>query len=108
MYSLVKAYVSALLEFLDLQNMTPKLKAHETSPKHTKSVMTLYGHSVVIGLVDEQLHQNMFEQTNYCKNVLSRYVETIIFLYERGLAIRGSNEIDKGQLFGHLRAYWAD
>ena len=32
-----------------------------------------------VTIVDEQLHRNMLEQRNYWKNVLSRYVATILF-----------------------------
>ena len=35
----------------------------------------------------------MLEQRNYWRNVLSRCVATITFLFERGLPLRGSNEV---------------
>lgn len=92
--------------FTDWKNMAQYLKAHEISPKHVKSVLTLCQRSVAAGQVDEQLHRNMLEQRNYWKNVLARCVATITFLCERGLALRGSDEIvgsrDNGNYLGIL------
>ncbi|XP_047129518.1 uncharacterized protein LOC124809457 [Hydra vulgaris] len=79
--------------FKDLKNMTQYLKSHEISAKHIQSVLTLCQRSVAARRVDEQLHNNMLEQRNYWRNVLSRCVTTITFLCERGLPLRGSNEV---------------
>ncbi|XP_065676750.1 zinc finger MYM-type protein 5-like [Hydra vulgaris] len=79
--------------FKDWKNMTQYLKSHEISAKHIQSVLTLCQRSVAAGRVDEQLHNNMLRHCNYWRNVLSRCVATITFLCERGLPLRGSNEV---------------
>ncbi|XP_065650283.1 zinc finger MYM-type protein 1-like [Hydra vulgaris] len=73
--------------------MTQYLKSHKISAKHIQSILTLCQRSVAAGRVDKQLHNSMLEQRNYWKNILSRCVATITFLCERGLPLRGSNEV---------------
>ncbi|XP_065650555.1 zinc finger MYM-type protein 5-like [Hydra vulgaris] len=73
--------------FKDLKKMTQYLKSHEISAKHIQSVLTLCQKSVAAGRVDERLHNNMLEQRNYWRNVLSCCVATITFLCERGLPL---------------------
>lgn len=77
----------------DWKNITQNLKSHETSTKHIDSVLTLAHRSAAVGRIDAELHKNMIEQHKYWKNVLTRCVATIAFLCERGLPLRGSNEI---------------
>ncbi|XP_065654805.1 uncharacterized protein LOC136081420 [Hydra vulgaris] len=93
--------------FKDWKNMTQYLKSHEISAKHIQSVLTLCQRSVAAGRVEEQLHNNMLEQRNYWRNVLSRCVATITFLCERGLPLRGSNEVvgsgENGNYLGILK-----
>ncbi|XP_065667570.1 uncharacterized protein LOC136087881 [Hydra vulgaris] len=79
--------------FKDWKNVTQYLKSHEISAKNIQSVLTLCQRSVAAGRVDEQLHNNMLDQRNYWRNVLSRCVATIALLCERGLPLRGSNEV---------------
>ena len=55
--------------------------------------LTLCQKSVAAGRGDEQLHNNMLEQRNYWRNVLSRCVATFTFLCERSLPVRGINKV---------------
>ena len=55
--------------------------------------MILANRSSAAGNINEKLHKTVCEQRNYWKNMLFRCVATIAFLCERGLPLRGSNEI---------------
>ncbi|XP_068229366.1 uncharacterized protein [Palaemon carinicauda] len=77
----------------DWKNITQNLKSHETSTKHIDSVLTLAHRSAAAGRIDAELHKNMIEQHKYWTNLLTRCVPPIAFLCERGLPLRGSNEI---------------
>lgn len=78
--------------FSDWRN--PKhIKTHETSEEHRKATLALVTRAKVEGCVDIQLEKHIQYERKYWRSVLLRIVEVIKFLTERGLALRGSDEL---------------
>lgn len=78
--------------FNDWKNADKLICQHEKNEKHREAVLTLCCRSGQLGRVDTGLHAQFLEQLSYWKNVLQRCAATIVFLCERGLPFRGSEE----------------
>ena len=77
--------------FQDWKNATSLISSHSKSSAHRMAL----GHAVIRSKnsgVDKHLIEAQLAETRYWRKVLTRVVHVLIFLCERGLAIRGSDE----------------
>jgi len=79
--------------FNDWKKAEEKMKAHEKSECHRESVLKFNHRCEHSRHVDRQLHAQIAEEKKYWTEVMRRVVAVIVFLAERGLAFRGSQEI---------------
>ena len=79
--------------FNDWPHATRCLNVHEKSTLHCNAVIEVTRLMMGHGRIDQQLIEQVYYLTKYWKDVLRRVVSVIKFLGERGLAIRGDNEI---------------
>lgn len=78
--------------FNDWKNKEDIMK-HARTDKHTDHLRDYILLRQTSGRIDTELQRIAEESQKYWKQVLARVVETIILLCERGLPLRGSNEI---------------
>lgn len=69
------------------------LKSHENSKEHHECVMKWLDHSSKNSRIDKNKEESMKSETKYWTEVLKRVISVIRFLTERGLPIRGKDEI---------------
>lgn len=79
--------------FSDWKHASDRLYEHEISKTHLESVMSLVQRGKVTGRIDKELAMQEAQQIEYWRKILRIIVSTIKFIAERGLAIRGDNEI---------------
>lgn len=95
--------------FCDWKHVTEKLSHHETSKHHLEAIMTIHHQEKKLGCIDQQLQKQIAELTSYWRQVLRRVVSTIKCIVERGLALRGDNEIigspRNGNFLGILKIF---
>ena len=79
---------------------------HAKCIQHITAVNKFHSRCNIFERIDIQLESQFLETRDYWKKVLERVIETIIFISERGLAFRGSDEIvgskDNGNYLGIL------
>lgn len=78
--------------FCDWKNATSRLIDHETSKAHLNAVIVFAGRVKEIGQIDQELTRQAEDVAKYWREVLRRLISVIVFISERGLAIRGENE----------------
>lgn len=77
--------------FNDWKN-TAYISQHAKNIQHITTVGIFHSRRNISERIDAQLESQFLETRAYWKNVLKRIIETIVFISERGLAFRGSNE----------------
>lgn len=70
-----------------------RLCEHETSKEHVQAVVEIASIAKNTGRIDSELEKQAKQAETYWKKVLERVVSVLKFICERGLAIRGDNEI---------------
>lgn len=78
--------------FNDWKNASERLTSHEQSKEHNTNILNFMSRQKLTGRIDQELIEQIENETKYWKEVLIRVIETIKFLASRGLALRGSNE----------------
>lgn len=79
--------------YCDWKHASERLHQHETSKEHLQAVIKLSQRGREIGCIDKGLKQQIISESGYWRQVLMRAISTIKFICERGLALRGQNEI---------------
>jgi len=79
--------------FSDWKNATKSIRLHESGNEHSVAMTAYLARSSSRGRVDSCLQQQTDREIDYWRSVLSRVVEVIKFLAERGLAFRGDDEV---------------
>lgn len=78
--------------FNDWKNVSERLTSHEQLKEHKTNILNFMSRQKLTGRIDQELIEQIENETKYWKEVLIRVIETIKFLASRGLALRGSNE----------------
>ncbi|XP_065664704.1 uncharacterized protein LOC136086337 [Hydra vulgaris] len=79
--------------FYDWKHANNRLISHETSKDHLNSVINLAVRSKELGRINNELIKQSEDVKSYWRNIIKRLVSVITFICERGLALRGKNEI---------------
>ncbi|XP_065664481.1 uncharacterized protein LOC136086134 [Hydra vulgaris] len=79
--------------FCDWKHADNRLISHETSKDHLNSVINLAVRSKELGRINNELIKQSEDVKSYWRNIIKRLVSVITFICERGLALRGKNEI---------------
>lgn len=79
--------------FNDWKHGEEKISAHENSHQHRDCMVAVCTRKAVGGCVDKKLILQFESERMYWRKLLERIVTVIIFLCERGLPLRGKNEI---------------
>jgi hypothetical protein len=79
--------------YCDWGHASVRLCEHKQSKSHLESVVALAGREKAIGRIDRELQKQVEQQTSYWIQVLQRLVSVLKFACERGLALRGDNDI---------------
>ncbi|XP_065651225.1 uncharacterized protein LOC136079417 [Hydra vulgaris] len=79
--------------FCDWKHADNRLISHETSKDHLNSVINLAVRSRELGRINNELIKQSEDVKSYWRNIIKRLVSVITFVCERGLALRGKNEI---------------
>ncbi|XP_050061579.1 uncharacterized protein LOC126551671 [Aphis gossypii] len=79
--------------FCDWKHADNRLISHETSKDHLNSVINLAVRSKELGRINNELIKQSEDVRSYWRNIIKRLVSVITFICERGLALRGKNEI---------------
>lgn len=79
--------------FCDWKHASTRLMDHETSKPHLSAVVSLGLRSKEMGRIDCDLAKQADKIKNYWRSLLKRLVSIIKFICERGLALRGDNEL---------------
>jgi len=79
--------------FNDWKHASDRLYDHAISKTHLESVMSLVQQGKVTGRINQELAMQELQQIEYWRKILIIIVSTIKFIAERGLALRGDNEI---------------
>lgn len=66
---------------------------HEISKAHLNAVIAVAHRAKELGRIDAEIAKKAEETKNYWKMVLQRLISVIKFICERGLALRGENEL---------------
>jgi hypothetical protein len=102
LFSTATAFVTE--GFNDWKNANMQLVRHEKSKLHQEALLSLLSRQEPQKRVDSSLFIQMQEERAYWRSVLERVTEVVIFLAERGLPFRGSNETvgssDNGNFLG--------
>jgi len=78
--------------FNDWKNASERLTSHEQSKEHKVNIINFMSRQKLPGRIDQELIEQIENETKYWKEVLIRIIEIIKFLASRGLALRGSIE----------------
>lgn len=78
--------------FCDWKHAVESLSRHEKTSIHANAMFSLSLLQKKAARVDHQVVEQLREETLYWESVLTRVVEVIKFLAERGLPLRGSDE----------------
>lgn len=76
----------------DWKPLNSLLQSHEESKSHLNYMVTLLIRSLLIGVIDADLKEQVEPETDYSVKVLGRVIATIELLASQGLGFRGSNE----------------
>ena len=76
--------------------------AHESSKAHREATMTLYRRAKASGDVNSLLIDQCQAEHVYAKAVLHRVIATFKFLAEKGLALRGIDEVIWSPSYGNF------
>ncbi|XP_065658754.1 zinc finger MYM-type protein 1-like [Hydra vulgaris] len=79
--------------FCDWKHADNRLTSHKTSKGHLNSVINLAVRSKELGRINNKLIKQSEDVKSYRRNIIKRLVSLITFICERGLALRGKNEI---------------
>ena len=79
--------------FCDWRHASARLVEHETSKDHLQAILGLARRTAEIGTIDSDLSQQVSQVEDYWRSLLKRLVSVLTFLCERGLAIRGDDQI---------------
>ncbi|XP_031345831.1 zinc finger MYM-type protein 1-like [Photinus pyralis] len=79
--------------YCDWKHASSRLVAHEISKPHLNATIALVQRSKEMGRIDAELAREANNIKNYWQNLLKRLVSVIKFICERGLALRGDNEL---------------
>ena len=89
----------------DWKNVHARIVSHEISTPHQGAISAWISHRGICNLQTSIIDQN-HQQYQYWQQVLERVVKMILFLGERGLALRGKDEtigsVHNGNLLGIL------
>lgn len=66
---------------------------HESSEGHREAMLSFASRQREAGRVDYLAAKQVEEERLYWRQILKRLIDVLIFLAERGLAIRGADEI---------------
>ena len=79
--------------FSDWKHASERITEHERGILHRNAMLTWVSRQQTSGIIDSQL-SNLFEsERQYWRNVFRRVAAVIKFISERGLALRGANEV---------------
>ena len=78
--------------YFDWKHAHDRLAHHETSATHLRSLINFNNLKNKSGRIDIEIEKQIENSALYWRKVLKRVIDVIIFLSERGLAFRGSNE----------------
>ena len=79
--------------FCDWKHAGERLQSHEQSKEHIDAIDQFSRTLKLAGRIDTKVAQEIQQQEQYWKSVLQRAVSVIKFIAERGLALRGDNEL---------------
>ncbi|XP_071578391.1 zinc finger MYM-type protein 1-like [Temnothorax nylanderi] len=68
------------------------IASHAKGPQHILAIANYQAYRNIDSRIDHQLESQYLEERDYWRNILKRVIETIIFIAERGLAFRGSDD----------------
>ena len=72
---------------------TVRISEHENLKSHLEAITILAKLGITQARIDQSLARQEAEQSQYWQKVLSRVVSIIKFIAERGLALRGDDEL---------------
>lgn len=79
--------------FKDWKHGDSSLRQHEDSKSHKTNATTLALRRRLFGKIDQHIEEMRSTEGSYWKSLLLRVVAVIKFLCERGLPLRGDNEL---------------
>ncbi|XP_040210939.1 zinc finger MYM-type protein 1-like [Rana temporaria] len=79
--------------FSDWKHASERISSHEQSQNHIHAVIETAKYSKLEGGIDHTIQQQIEELTSYGQNLVKRLLSVIIFLAERGLALRGDDQV---------------
>jgi len=79
--------------FCDWKHATDRLGAHEQSKDHIEAVLSTSCRAKKAGRMDTELAHEIDRHEHYWRSLLKRLVSVLKYTCERGLALRGDNEI---------------
>lgn len=79
--------------FCDWKHASDSLGAHETSKDHLDAVVAVYRRANELGVIQSALAEQVKHAETYWRSILRRLVSVIKFACERGLALRGDNQL---------------
>lgn len=79
--------------FADWKNANKRFVEHEQCTDHLNAVIALLYRSKELGRIDSELAEQVQQQISYWRQLLKRVISVIRFACERGLPLRGDNEI---------------
>lgn len=79
--------------FNDWRAGKARMNMHERSNGHREAMLSFASRQREVGRVDFLAAKEVEEERSYWRQILKRLIDVLVFLAERGLAIRGANEI---------------
>lgn len=79
--------------FNDWKHSKRAFEEHECSVNHCSNILTYARRSNILARLDERNIAEINERKNYWREVIKRCISVICFLAERGLALRGDDEL---------------
>ena len=79
--------------FNDWENSRAKIESHSRSDEHRQALTDCTIRKSISGRIDKNLVIQFEKECSYWRIVISRCVDVVKFLCERGLALRGKDEI---------------
>ena len=70
-----------------------RLTEHERSKTHLEAALAVVRRSHELGRIECVLAKQMTQAVQYWRSVLKRVFSVVVFISERGLAFRGSDEV---------------
>ncbi len=79
--------------FKDWKHGDARLRMHEESNSHKTNTTTLALRRRLLGRIDQEIEEMRVTECSYWKSLLLRVISVIKFLCERGLPLRGDDEL---------------